>query len=555
MDIVSKLIYTVSFILLLASTTFSQLPYLQKNNGTVKLIVDDKPFIMLAGELHNSTGSSIEYMDGLWSKMADLNLNTVLPTASWELIEPEEGKFDFSLVDAIIEGARRENIKIVLVWFGSWKNGESTYAPRWVKKDPKRFLRAKDANGKTLEILSPFSEENLKADRKAYTTLLEHIKAVDYDHTVIMVQCENEVGVFRTARDHSSLAEKKWTSDVPADLIQYLQNNKENLHGELKKVWVENGEKTRGNWDEVFGKSREKGDYPFYTEQLFMSYYYAKYINEIAEAGKKVLNLPVFCNAWLRYATKQLPGSFPSGGPNAEAFDTWKAAGKSIDFLAPDIYVDQFDSVCNVYTRKDNPLFIPESGFGAVRAMYAVGEYDALGFSPFGIDGDAVEHSSETEVKQSIDAYQQMANMDSLITSNYGSDKMRGVYLNQYNPIQTLVMGNYEFKLFPTAFRPQFDFVDDPPSQLPKKPFNAGGLIIQISENEFYILGCGFKFEVKTKEGVKSEFAGVLSIDEGAFNDNRFIPGRRRNGDSMTGLYPLMEKEKVKSFKVELYHF
>jgi len=556
MKIEIKLICTITALLLIASGTVAQkLPHLKKDNGGYTLIVENKPFIMLAGELHNSTGSSIEYMDGLWKQMADLNLNTVLPTASWELIEPEEGKFNFDLVDAIIEGARKENLKIALVWFGSWKNGESTYAPRWVKKNPKRFPRVKDAEGKTLEVLSAFSEANLNADMKAYKALLEHIKAVDYDHTVIMVQCENEVGVFQSPRDYSSIAEKKWNGAVPADFIQYMQANEATLHSQLKQVWTENGKKTKGTWEEVFGKSKTEGDYPYYTEQIFMSYYYAKYINEITEAGKEILDLPVFCNTWLRYSTDQMPGSFPSGGPNAEAFDAWKAAGKSIDFLAPDIYVDEFDSVCNAYYRKDNPLFIPESGFGAVRAMYAIGEYDALGFSPFGIDGDAVEHSSETEVKRFVDAYQQMANMDSLITANYGSDKMRGVFLDQNNPVQTLIMGNYEFKLLPTELRPQFDFVDDPRSQLSKKPFTAGGIIIQTNDDEFYILGCGFKFEVKTKEGVKSEFAGVLSIDEGTFENNKFIPERRRNGDSMTGLYPLMEKQKVKSLKVELYHF
>jgi len=551
-----KLLTLIACTLFLSSGLFAQhLPYLKHDKGSVKMMVDNKPYIMLAGELHNSTGSSIEYMAGLWKQMADLNLNTVLPTASWELIEPVEGEYNFELVDAMIEGARKENLKLAIVWFGSWKNGESTYVPRWVKKDPKRFPRAKDASGKTLEVLSTFSEENLNADLKVYTALLEHIKRVDFDHTVIMIQCENEVGVFQSPRDYSKLAEKQWNDDVPFDFIKYIQENNENLHSKLKQAWTENGKKTSGSWEEVFGVSSKEGEYPYYTEQLFMSYFYAKYINRIVEEGKEVLNLPVFCNTWLRYSTSQLPGSFPSGGPNAEAFDAWKAAGKSIDFLAPDIYVDEFDSVCNVYTRKDNPLFIPESGFGAVKAMYAVGEYDALGFSPFGIDGDAVEHSSETEVRQFVDAYQQMANMDSLITANYGSDKMRGVYLDQHNPIQTLVMGDYEFKLSPTTLRPQFDFVDDPRSQLSNRPFTAGGLIIQINEDEFYILGCGFKFEVKTKDGVKSEFASVLSIDEGVFVDNHFIPGRRRNGDSMTGLYPLMEKEKVKSLKVELYHF
>ena len=115
------------------------IPHLEKRGAVTQLIVDDKPFLALAGELHNSSSSSRQYMRPIWPRLARMNLNTVLAVVTWELIEPEEGKFDFTLVDGMIEDARRFNMRLVFLWFGSWKNGESSYPPYWVKTDGKRF--------------------------------------------------------------------------------------------------------------------------------------------------------------------------------------------------------------------------------------------------------------------------------------------------------------------------------------------------------------------------------------------------------------------------------
>jgi beta-galactosidase GanA len=113
-------------------------PHLRKQGTATQLIVDGKPFLALAGELGNNTATSLENMQPIWSKLVTDNLNCVLAAVSWAQVEPEEGKYEFALVDGLLQEARSNNLKLVFLWFGSWKNGLSSYAPYWVKKDYKR---------------------------------------------------------------------------------------------------------------------------------------------------------------------------------------------------------------------------------------------------------------------------------------------------------------------------------------------------------------------------------------------------------------------------------
>ncbi len=261
------------------------IPYLKKEGGRTQLIVDDMPFLMLAGELSNSASGSVEQMLGgdnpvprkvyrmlngslgndssfdmdykgsIWQQMVDLNVNTVLPAISWEMIEPEEGKFDFTVVDAMIEGAREKNLRLIPLWFGTWKNGMSSYAPLWVKKDYKRFPRTRIEGEGSIEVVSTFSEEALKADALAFAALMKHIKEVDEKHrTVIMVQVENEVGILGDSRDRSDMAEKAFEDVVPQQLMDYLIENKGSLMPQLDELWASSGYKETGNWTEIFGE-------------------------------------------------------------------------------------------------------------------------------------------------------------------------------------------------------------------------------------------------------------------------------------------------------------
>ena len=233
------------------------IPSLHKQGTTTQLLVDGKPFVILGGELHNSSASSLAYMEPIWPKMVALNLNTVLAVVSWELLEPEEGKFDFALVDGLLQGARKHNLRLVLLWFGSWKNGVSSYVPGWVKRDVARFPRMQPRPGENVEVLTPLSEANCAADTRAFVALMRHLQEVDsIEHTVLMMQVENEVGLLGATRDHSPLAEAAFAQAVPAELMSYLSDHKDDLIPEFKKYWEAAGLQDDGHLD---GGLRRRG--------------------------------------------------------------------------------------------------------------------------------------------------------------------------------------------------------------------------------------------------------------------------------------------------------
>jgi beta-galactosidase GanA len=242
------------------------IPHLRKQGTATQLVADGKPFLALTGELGNNTASSLENMQPLWSRLVAGNLNCVLAAVSWAQLEPEEGHFDFALVDGLIQEARRNRLKLMFLWFGSWKNGLSSYPPLWVKQDYKRFPRIKIKDGKSIELLSTFGDASRDADARAFRALMRHIRETDDQHTVLMMQVENEVGVLRDSRDRSEAANKAFASLVPKELMDYLQKHKETLAPELREVWSANGSKTSGTWEEVFGPGKpDSVDMPIQT--------------------------------------------------------------------------------------------------------------------------------------------------------------------------------------------------------------------------------------------------------------------------------------------------
>jgi uncharacterized membrane protein YgcG len=380
----------------------SSRPHLETRHGARQLIVDGKPFLILSGELHNSSSSSREYMKPIWPQLAQRNLNTVLAVITWELIEPQEGRFDFTTLDDTIQGARQNHLRLVILWFGSWKNGESSYQPYWVKANPQRFPWAKDRAGKTLNILSTFGDATRDADARAYGALMRHIRQVDgKEHTVLMMQVENEVGVLGDSRDHIAAANEAFARPVPKDLMSYLAQHKATLSPELRGVWATNGFKTSGTWEEVFGPGRpdsvppvpaEERDTAWHrlywpVDEFFMAWRYSMYVNKVAAAGKAEYDIPMYVNTWLQEPSHPRPGEFPSGCPEPEVHDIWRFGAPSIDILAPDLYVRTFAETCERFIRNGNPLFIPETGANASNALIAFLKYNTIGFSPFGIEG------------------------------------------------------------------------------------------------------------------------------------------------------------------------
>ncbi len=351
-----------------------------------QLQVDGKPFFILGGELGNSSASSEADIKRIFPKLNSMGLNTVLVPAYWDLLEPQEGKFDFSLVDATIREAEANNLKVVFLWFGAWKNSMSCYAPEWFKVDCRRFPRARTKQGKPLEIASAFSENVLNADKKAFENLLNHINKVDTRHTVIMLQIENEIGMLESARDYSSEATRLFNAPVPQDLISYLKANKKSLHPDFRARWEAAGSKLKGSWADLFGTD-------LYAEEIFMAYHYATYVQHLAKTARRLTQMPLYVNAALNSRGRQ-PGQYPSAGPLAHLVDVWRCAAPSLDFISPDIYDPGFEQWVSRYAMPGNPLFVPEMRLcedNGAQAFYAFGEHNALGVSPFSIENGNVD--------------------------------------------------------------------------------------------------------------------------------------------------------------------
>lgn len=490
------------------------IPSLEKKGNKTQLIVNQKPFLIRGGELGNSSATSMESMETIWSKLVDMNLNTVLTPVYWELIEPEEGKFDFSLIDDLILRARKENLKLVFLWFGSWKNSMSSHAPAWVKLNQKKYPRVKDDQNRSHEILTPFSENNLQADLNAFKKLMTHIKELDQkEQTVIMIQVENEIGMLPTARDYHPLANEIFKKEVPKELLQYLQKNKEKLVPEFLEIWKKNGFKTSGNWETVFGKG-------LHTDEIFMAWYFSKFTNQIAKSGKDIYPVPMFVNAALN-APEKKPGQYPSAGPLPHLMDVWKAAGNSIDFLAPDFYNPSFKQWNDLFTRQGDPLFIPEHRFDETapfKGLYAIGHYEAIGFSPFSIE--SVADAKKEPLGKIYDLIKQLT---PTIETNKGQGRIDGVLLDKENNTQIIKLGDYEF-----TFKHDYTLNWSDGAKAEVWPMSSA-IIIEIAKNEFYIAGSGIVVTFKPlKENLN---AGILKTDQGKFEDEKWKTIRHFNGD------------------------
>jgi len=348
----------------LATPAFAQqpLPRIESENGKHLLMVDGEPFLMLGAQAHNSSNYP-SVLPQVWPMMERLHANTLEIPVAWEQIEPEEGRFDFSYLEALLKGAREQDMRLVLLWFATWKNTGPSYAPMWVKTDTKRFPRMRTPEGNLHYALSPHSRSTLEADKRAFVALMRWLRENDPDHTVIMVQPQNEAGVYGQKRDHSAEADALFAAPIPDELARH------------------NGKS--GNWREAFGPL---------ADSAFNAWHTARYIDEIAAAGQQVLDLPMYANAALSdpFAAPG-EGGGASGGPDWPVIDVWKAAAPHIDLVAPDIYMRderQAAEIMRLYTRPDNPLMIPEIGNAAeyARLWWTALGHGAIGFAPFGMD-------------------------------------------------------------------------------------------------------------------------------------------------------------------------
>lgn len=474
-------------------------PRLVTADGRTRLEVDGKPFLIRGGELANSSAGSRAAAKAALGRLEGLGLNTVLVPVSWELCEPSEGKLDFTLVGDIVREARREHLHLVLLWFGSWKNGMSSYVPGWVKRDQKRFPRAENAARQGVESLSAFSAENRDTDARAFAALMRYIRALDgHAHTVLMVQVENEVGTIGEASDHGGLAQAAWKAAAPPEAVRAL---------------APAGAPAGATFQQLLGAGPA-------AEERFQAWHHARYVDAVARAGKAEYPLPMFVNAALN-APGLPPGKYPAAGPLPHLYEIWRAGAPAIDFLAPDIYFPGFATWCELYRRPDNPLFVPEARneeVVAVNALYAAGQ-QALGVSPFAID--ALSPAAGAALARAYALLGELA--PALLAA--GPGHTAGVLVDKDAPRSELTLGGFKLTVshdytFPWASPARNDAI------WPR----GGGLIIALADDEYLVAGNGII--VTFAPATPGEpMAGLERVDEGRFERGRFVVGRRLNGD------------------------
>jgi beta-galactosidase GanA len=505
-------------------------------------VAGGQPFFALGGQVHNSSAYSAEELETGWKALAALHANTAEIPIYWEQFEPAEGTYDFMAVDAALAGARAHGLKLILLWFATWKNGMMKYAPEWVKANPDRFWRVHPPVGQPLPVLSPHCPATREADQRAFCALLDHLRQVDGDSaqpTVIAVQVENEPGILGSDRDYGPEAERAFQSPVPADLIEILQLAP---HSSLYAFWQTAGQQKRGAWPEVFGAA---------AGELFTAWNIAQFIDAVAAGGKAVHAVPMYVNAWLgNYSWRAAGLSYPAGGPTRNTLDIWRWAAPHIDLVAPDIYhrsSQRFCQSCADYYRRDNTLFIPESGLDEANArnlFYALADYNAIGYAVFGIENLLADDGRpRPEALPLIASFRAVAAALPLIVQYQGTGRIHAVVQEEHQTEQYLDLGEY---VGLAVFAPDWpDVLRDFRHPAPPPGERGRGLVFQAGPAEFYCVGSGYRLFLKKKSAAQpfwpawqaaEFFWGRLTnyrrVEEGHFDPSgAWTVDRRRNGD------------------------
>lgn len=517
---------------------------------------------ILGGELSNSATTCTDDISEVMPRMKALGLNTVLTPIYWEFLEPEEGHFDFTLLDQTIQQARENHLQLVLLWFGAWKNSMSCYAPLWFKQNTKRFPRALTDEGKPLEIASCFSENVFQADSKAFDALMKRVAERGKD-VVKMIQVENEIGMLESARDHSPLADKAFQQPVPDALVNYLKSHRKTIH-----PWMKQRINLKGRtWTEMFGKD-------IFTDEIFMAYHYACYVGRLCRIGRKTMaDMPFYVNAAMNSRGRQ-PGQYPSAGPLAHLIDIWHAGAPELLLLAPDIYDTGFKGWADQYALDNNALFIPETRCCAnsgARAMYAFGEHHALGFSPFAID-----QASAEETRQVTEAYRLLYQLQPLLCNK----PSWGLLFDQTDKERIVKDGNVVM----TA-RHYYTLPWDPRATNGSTWPEGGAILMRLAANDYLLAGSGVvvsfatdyekaREEQKTlgEDGFALAGSNATSSAKGRFTGKRMGIGsvdevtvdaqgathfvRRHNGDQdHQGRHARISCDDWKILRIKLYEY
>jgi hypothetical protein len=486
------------------------LPAIVEKDGRYALMVDGEPYLMLGVQANNSSAWP-DYLDKVWPAAETLHANTVELPVYWEQIEATQGTFDFSTVDLILKQAREHRLRLMLLWFGTWKNGSSHYTPEWVKLDQAKYPFILGRDGQTVDSPSPFSPARLEADKVAFRALMQHLRQADPERTVLMVQVENEAGEWGGVRDYGPEAEKAFAGPVPEKLVAGIG-------------------KQAGTWRQVFGDA---------ADETFEAWYTATYIEEVAAAGKAEYPLPLYVNAALRDPFK--PGkapSYESGAPTDNNIELWKIAAPSISLIAPDIYMPEYArymKTMELYKRKNNPLLIPETGNAAIYAHYvyaAIGQ-GALGWAPFGLDLSRYSNQAEGPEAMEADALKPFARQYALLAPiarrlAKGSleGKVRGTSEDPENHTQTLAFESWQAVI--EYGMPPFGNSMQPKGNTPP---DGGVAILELGRDEFLIAGHHVRVDF-TPTYAPGKKRLWLKVEEGSYDEaGKWKTARIWNGD------------------------
>ena len=479
-------------------TEESPIPHVMQRNGRYALCVDRAPFLILGAQVNNSSAWPAKLPE-VWNALKDLNANTVEVPIYWEQLEAVRGELDYSLVDKLVKEAQSRGYRLVLLWFGTWKNGSGHYQPLWMKNEPAKHPRVIGRDGRPVDSPSPFAADTLAADKRAFAGLMRHLSLNDGRRTVIMVQVENEPGTWGSVRDFSPQAQQLFAGPVPAELLQALGRT-----GDSGK-----------NWTEVFGPD---------ADETFHAWSVARYIGQVAAAGKAEYPLPLYVNVALRDPLNPGPaGSYESGGATDNMIAVWKAAAPAVDLLAPDIYFSddaRYRKVLDLYRRPDNALFVPETGNSPAFARFffeALG-HGAIGWAPFGVDYTRFADNSlvtprvnAATLAQFTLNYRIVAPVMRELARLNADGKLQAVAEEKGVPTQTLVFGKW--KAVVTYGVPPFGPATEPRGN----PEPMGRVLVaETGENEFLVAGafCRVDFAVTDPApGLQREYLRVTEED------------------------------------------
>ena len=482
-------------------------PRIAALNGRKLLHVDGRPFLVLGLQWDCDSCFSPEVMDPLFPEAAKLGCNTAVLPLYWREIEPREGRFSFTLLDRRLELARHNGLRIVLNWFGAYKNACLNYAPDFVKSDQRRFRRVHTAAGTPLRNSAcPTCDATLAADRKAIEAVCARLKELDSQrHTVILLQMENEAGILGADRCY-----------CPVCTLQF----------------------EAGGWREL---EKER------AAEAFSAHRMATYLDRMTAAAKAVYPLPVCLNAWLRGEGGAPGKNYPSGGPVDRVLDIYARTASHVDFIAPDFYgrtLDEFRAVCQAYSGKGWPLYVAEHASGKYgraerNVFYAVAELGVLGFSPWAIDRPFPDEFSQPLVDQldgrwSDEAYDLR---DSYVPIR---DAMVPLARAQNTPLLKFFVQEQDEKECRLAFE---DVVFHAMYRHHKAI--SRGIVVRPSATEFLVLGVGFEARFLTRNG---EGIPLARVDRGRFEGDVWhtvLPHRRESEDFSAG-FRLIEPQVVR---------